>query len=69
MRHFPVKQTQSETLDKFNYIKVFSMAFVKEIGRNGVLYSGIWPRHESNQYISVNGKSIAINQIEKKGYQ
>ena len=48
------------------------MAFVIKIGRNGVLYSGEWPRHrvlnriESNQYI---GKSIAINQIKKKGYQ
>ena len=46
------------------------MAFVREIRRNGVLYSGIWPRHmvsnpiESNRYIR---KSIAINQIEKKG--
>ena len=46
------------------------MAFVRGIGKNGVLYSGIWPRHrvsnriESNRYI---GKSIAINQIEKKG--
>ena len=24
-------------------IEVFSIAFVKDIGRNGVLYSGIWP--------------------------
>ena len=28
----------------------FSVAFVREIGRNDVLYSGIWPRHRvSNQ--------------------
>ena len=41
------------------------MAFVREIGSNGVLYSGIWQRHEvSNRYI---GKSIAINRIGKKG--
>ena len=45
------------------------MAFVRDIRRNGVLNSGICPRHrvlngiESNRYI---GKSIAINQIEKK---
>ena len=44
------------------------MAFVKDIRRNGVLYSGIWPRHgvsnqiESNRYI---GKTIAINRIGK----
>ena len=39
-RHFPVKLN----------IEVLSMAFVREIGRNGVLYSGIWPRHRvSNQ--------------------
>ena len=25
-------------------IEVFSMGFVREIGRNGVLYLGIWPR-------------------------
>ena len=31
-------------------IEVFSMAFVRETGRNGVLYSGIWPPHRvSNQ--------------------
>ena len=40
------------------------MVFVREIGRNGVLYSGKWPGHgvsnqiESNRYI---GKSIGIN--------
>ena len=50
-------------------IEVFSMAFLREIGRNGVLYSGIWPRHklsnqmESNLYIR---KSIAFIQIEKR---
>ena len=32
-RHFPVKLMQSEN------IEVFSMGFVREIGRNGVLYS------------------------------
>ena len=37
-RHFPVKLMQSETL--WLNIEVFSMAFVREIGRNGVLYSG-----------------------------
>ena len=42
------------------------MAFVREIGRNGVLYSGIWPRHRVS---NIFGKSIAINQIEKKEYQ
>ena len=63
-RHFPVKLTQIETLTKY------FMAFVREIGKNGVLYSSIWPRHrvsnqiESNRYIR---KSIANNQIEKKG--
>ena len=45
------------------------MAFVREIGRNAVLYSGTWSRHrvsnriESNRYI---GKSVAINQIKKE---
>ena len=46
------------------------MAFVKEIGMNGVLYSGIYMvknRIESKQIIR---KSIAINRIKlKKGYQ
>ena len=34
------------------------MAFVKEIGRNGVLYSGIWPRHRvssDNQNKEISG--------------
>ena len=46
------------------------MAFVREIGRKGVLYSGIWPRHRVSKRIELNryiGKSIAIN--KKKGYQ
>ena len=40
------------------------MAFVREIGRNGVLYSGIWPWHrlsnwiESNRYISERVKQL-----------
>ena len=45
------------------------MAFVREIGRDGVLYSGIWPRHRLSNRIELNryiGKSIAIIQIEKK---
>ena len=64
-RHFPAKQSKEKL-----WLKVFSMAFVREIGRNGILNSGIWSRHgvsnqiESNWYIR---KSIAINQIEKKG--
>ena len=62
-RHFLVNLMQSETLTR--YLKVFSMAFVGEIGRNGVLYSGTSDMAK-NQYI---GNSIAINQIEKKGYQ
>ena len=41
-RHFPVKPMQSETLTK--YLSIF-IAFLGEIGRNGVLYSGIWPGH------------------------
>ena len=44
------------------------MAFVREIGKNGVLYSGIWPRHRVSNRIELNryiGKSVAINQIEK----
>ena len=50
------------------------MAFVREIGRNGILYSGIWPRYvtsiKSNQIESLYmGRSIAINRIEKKRYQ
>ena len=49
-RQFPVKLTQSN---------VFSIAFVKEIGRNnGVLYSGIWPTQIVQQFIKY-----------KKGYQ
>ena len=46
------------------------MAFVREIERIGVLYSGIWPRHRvSNQIESIYRKEyIAINQIEKKRY-
>ena len=63
-RYSHVKLTQCETLTNIEH---FSMAFVREIGRNGVLYSGIWPWHrlsnwiESNRYII--GKSRAINQI------
>ena len=63
-RHFLVKLSQSDN------IEVFSMAFVREIERNGVLYSGIWPRQRvSNRFKSnrYNEESISINQIEKKG--
>ena len=45
------------------------MAFVREIGRNGVLYSGIWPRYRVSNLIELNRyirKNIAINQIEIK---
>ena len=45
------------------------MAFVSEIGWNGVLCLGIWSRHRVLNQIKSNrciGKSIAINQIEKK---
>ena len=47
------------------------MAFVREIGRNGVLYSGIWPRHRVSNRIEpiYSERVLAINQIEKKGYQ
>ena len=45
------------------------MALVREIGRNGVLYSGIWLRHRVSNQIDIFGKRIAINQIKKKGYQ
>ena len=35
------------------------MAFVREIGRNGVLYSGIWPRHRvSNQNKGISMTSL-----------
>ena len=52
------------------WLKEFFMAFLSEIRRNGVLYSGVWMGHhvlnrtELNWYI---GKSKAINGIEKKG--
>ena len=44
------------------------MTFLSEIGRNGVLYSSIWPRHESNRYIYQKEyiAIIPINQIEKR---
>ena len=46
-RHFPVEPMQSKTLTK--YLSIFYV-FLREIERNGVLYSGIWPRHRvSNQ--------------------
>ena len=35
------------------------MAFVREIGRNGVLYSGIWQKHRvSNQNEGISMTSI-----------
>ena len=59
------------------------MAFVREIGRNGVLYSGIWPRHRvsnQNKGISIvpyehvtayriESKNMSINRIDKISYQ
>ena len=37
------------------------MAFVREIGRNGVLYSGTWPRHRvSNQNKGISMTSLLI---------
>ena len=35
------------------------MAFLREIGRNGVLYSGIWPGHRvSNQNKGISMTSL-----------
>ena len=35
------------------------MAFLREIGRNGVLYSGIWPR----QRVSNQNKGISMTYL------
>ena len=57
-RHIPVKLMQSETLTK--YWSIF-YGFCMVIGRNGVLYSGIWPRHRvSNQNKGISMTSLQI---------
>ena len=42
------------------------MAFVREIGRNGALYSDIWPRHRVSNLIDISEISIAIKLINRK---